>query len=83
VTEQHDELADKLEEEADALGRESDKLGGSIDETRSEWESNKQDESVPGAQPGEDDDPDRTAASGADETGSGESDTDDDEGDHG
>jgi hypothetical protein len=50
MDEQHDELADKLEEEANAMGNESDKLGGDIDEARSEWESNKQDDSVPGAQ---------------------------------
>jgi hypothetical protein len=45
---------DPLEEQADDLERKNEELGKHIKETREDWESKKGAESVPGAQPDED-----------------------------
>lgn len=52
--ESHREAADQAEQEADRLEQESERLSGHIEETRRDWEAKKGDESVPGAQPAED-----------------------------
>jgi hypothetical protein len=54
--EDHDEIADKLEDDADKMQEASEKLERDIVETREGWESKQQDPSVPGAQPPEDED---------------------------
>ena len=46
---EHSEQADRVERELDAMQHESDELEGRIEETRTDWERKKADESVPGA----------------------------------
>jgi hypothetical protein len=51
MSEQHDELAGRLEREAARLEHESDRLEHEIDEVRADWHRKQRDESVPGAEP--------------------------------
>jgi hypothetical protein len=51
--EDHERLADELEQEAEHLKQETDRLGGQISDVRSDWESKRQDPAVPGATPPE------------------------------
>lgn len=51
---EHERDPDDLDAEVDDLERAAEKVQDDIDETRSDWESKKGDESVPGAT-GEDD----------------------------
>jgi hypothetical protein len=46
---EHEERADELLEEADKVGEASDQLKGEIEGARSDWESKKGDQKVPGA----------------------------------
>jgi hypothetical protein len=73
TSEDHEGLADKLEQESEALKRESDKLGQEISDTRSDWEAKRNDPSVAGAPPPPDDDDGGGGAEG-DRAGSGEPD---------
>ena len=50
---EHEERSEELEQEADKLEQESEKLEERIGETKQDWESKKSDESVPGAQEGD------------------------------
>jgi chromosome segregation ATPase len=55
MTEQeHEQVHEQLEREADDLERQSDKLEEQIKDARGDWEAKKSDESIPGAQPEED-----------------------------
>jgi hypothetical protein len=45
----HQERADELERDADRAAEPSDQLEGEIEGTRSDWESKKSDQQVPGA----------------------------------
>jgi hypothetical protein len=47
---EHDERAEEMESTADELEEHAERVGEQIDETRGDWESKKQDASVPGAQ---------------------------------
>jgi hypothetical protein len=49
---EHEEQADRMEEDAERM----EQLGERIDDIETDWESKEQDASVPGAQPGPDDD---------------------------
>jgi hypothetical protein len=71
TSEDHEGLANELERETDALKRESDQLGQEISDARSDWESKRNDPSVPGApapeNSGQDDaDEDRPGSAGED-----------------
>ena len=57
---------DELEAEADRLENETRRVEEQAGEARREWEAKKSDESVPGAQPAEDEPPE-----GRQETGEG------------
>jgi hypothetical protein len=46
---EHHERADELEREADAAGDASERLKEEVEEARSDWESKKSDQRVPGA----------------------------------
>jgi hypothetical protein len=46
---EHRERADELDREADRAAQPSDQLEQEIEDTRSDWESKKSDQSVPGA----------------------------------
>ncbi|HKP89973.1 MAG TPA: hypothetical protein VJT75_08365 [Thermoleophilaceae bacterium] len=46
---EHHERADELEREADKAAEPSEQLEQEIEETRSDWESKKSDQRVPGA----------------------------------
>ena len=46
---EHHERADELEREAEAAGEASERLEQDLDEARSDWESKKSDQRVPGA----------------------------------
>lgn len=46
---EHHERADELEREADAAGEASKRLEQDLDDTRSDWESKKSDQRIPGA----------------------------------
>ena len=46
---EHQERADELEREADKAAEPSEQLEREIEETRSDWESKKSDQRVPGA----------------------------------
>jgi hypothetical protein len=46
---EHHERADELEREADAAGEVSENLERKIEDARSDWESKKSDQQVPGA----------------------------------
>ena len=47
---EHDEQADRLDDEAQRMERESERVAGDVEGARREWDSKKQDQSVPGAQ---------------------------------
>lgn len=49
-------LADEMEEEADRLEDRSKELGEEVGEVRKDWERKRSDQSVPGANPPDDDD---------------------------
>jgi hypothetical protein len=49
----HEELADQVEEQTDELGRRSEKLEERVMEVRRDWQSKRGDPSVPGAVPTE------------------------------
>jgi hypothetical protein len=46
---EHHERADELEREAAAAGEASERLEQEVEDTRSDWESKKSDQRVPGA----------------------------------
>jgi hypothetical protein len=50
-----DEAVEDMQSDADQMQERSEKLGDRIDETRSDWRANQQDDAVPGAQPPLDD----------------------------
>jgi hypothetical protein len=52
----HDQIADDAEGEADDLEARGEEVSEHIEETKKEWESNRQDDAVPGANPPELDD---------------------------
>jgi hypothetical protein len=56
TSEDHEGLANELERESDALKRENDKLGQDIADARDDWESKRNDPSIPGAPPPSDHD---------------------------
>jgi hypothetical protein len=66
--EEHEKLADELEQESDRLERRSDELGDEISDTRDDWQRKRNDDGVPGAPPPEGDtsaaEDDRTAPEG-------------------
>jgi hypothetical protein len=51
--EDHEQLSDELEQESDKLEQRSNELGEEIGKVRSDWRQKQQDESVPGAVPGD------------------------------
>ena len=55
--EQHEREARELEAEADRMEAETRELDDEIGAVRSDWESKKQDQSVPGAVPAEGEEP--------------------------
>lgn len=66
--EDHDQIAQQLDEQAKELEQESERLAGKIDRTREEWEARRRDPGVPGAnapadneEPDEDEDEDEDA----------------------
>jgi hypothetical protein len=54
--EDHEQLADELDQQADKLEREQQRLKQEIGDVRDDWQRKRQDEGVPGAVP-----PDREA----------------------
>ena len=58
---------DELEAEAGRLEERSDEVGEHTDKAGSDWEGKKQDESVPGAQPSDEERSGGSAPDGADE----------------
>ena len=58
------ELADDMEREADQLEDRSEELGHEVDEVRKDWERKRSDQSVPGANPPDEDD--QTSGQGSD-----------------
>ena len=48
---EHEEKADEMEHDAEDMEEQSERVGDHIDDTRRDWESKEQDQSVPGAQP--------------------------------
>ena len=53
---EHEERAEGLERQADALEHEGERVERDIEETRRDWDQKEHDSSVPGAQPGPDED---------------------------
>jgi hypothetical protein len=51
---EHEERSEEMESTADALEEQTKRVSERIEESRADWESKKQDSSVPGAQPPED-----------------------------
>jgi hypothetical protein len=49
TSEDHEGLANELEREADALKRENEKLSQDIADAKDDWQSKRNDPSVPGA----------------------------------
>ncbi len=49
--EEHDTLADQLDQETDQLERRSDELGDEISDARDDWRRKRADPGVPGAVP--------------------------------
>ena len=49
--EEHERLANELEQQTDRLQAHSDELGGEISDVRQDWERKRKDEGVPGAVP--------------------------------
>ncbi len=47
----HEKLADELDEETDKLARESERLADKIKDVRDDWQAKRQDSGVPGAVP--------------------------------
>jgi hypothetical protein len=54
--EQHDKLADQMEQEGDAMEQRSADLGNEISDVRDDWQRKRADEGVPGAPPPEESD---------------------------
>jgi hypothetical protein len=52
-TSAHEELADEAEAQADDLEAKGDEVSEQIDETKKEWDANRDDDAVPGANPPE------------------------------
>jgi len=64
-----------MQRDAERMEHDSDRVGEHIDDARKEWEAKEQDESVPGAQPDEDEEETATGnprAAGAEEPDSGD-----------
>jgi hypothetical protein len=59
--EDHDKLADEMEQEGDRLEQRSAELGDEISETRDDWRRKRADPGVPGAPPPEDDESEEPA----------------------
>jgi hypothetical protein len=66
--EDHDRIAEQLDEQAKGFEQESERLGDEIDKTREEWEARRLDPGVPGA-PAPDDDEGKGEDEGEDEDG--------------
>lgn len=64
---EHEEQAERLEHEAEGMAEDSEKVGEHIEETRREWEAKEEDRSVPGAQPGDEDESESVPGVEADE----------------
>jgi cell division protein FtsB len=56
--ENHENLADELDEQADKLAQESEQLADEIKDVRDDWQAKRQDPAVPGAVPPKKDDSD-------------------------
>jgi hypothetical protein len=69
---EHDEQGEGLEAEAKRMEEHSDEVGEGIEETRQDWESRKNDPSVPGAQPAPGEQQEREADAGEHEQRSGD-----------
>jgi hypothetical protein len=52
--EEHERIHEEHEREADDLERQGDKLDEELKQVKGDWEAKKSDDSVPGAQPDED-----------------------------
>ena len=52
--EEHDKLADQMEQEGDQMEQRSAELGDEISDVRDDWQRKRADEGVPGATPPED-----------------------------
>jgi prefoldin subunit 5 len=59
--EQNDDIAERLDQEVEDLQRASDELKEEIDDTRKDWEAKEHDASVPGAQPADDGEDNRSS----------------------
>ncbi len=55
MKEEFDKRADELDAEADRLEEQSEELEEDVSQTSQDWETKKGDDTVPGAQPDEDD----------------------------
>jgi hypothetical protein len=64
---EHEEQAERMEHDAERMEHESERVGDHIEEARRDWEAKEQDESVPGAQPDEDEDQEPVAGAETDE----------------
>ena len=51
---EHERIHEEAEREAEDLERRNKELGEHVEQTRQDWKSKKQDESVPGAKSAED-----------------------------
>jgi len=51
--EEHDKLADQMEQEGDQMEQRSAELGDEISDVRDDWQRKRADEAVPGALPPE------------------------------
>lgn len=49
--EEHERLADELEQDADRMQGERDRLSEAADDTRADWERKRRSDQVPGADP--------------------------------
>ena len=67
----HEERAEELEYELADMQEESDSLADDIHSAKADWEQKKQDDSVPGAGTGEDDEGPDDEATGDDPGGGG------------
>jgi hypothetical protein len=64
---EHDQEAEGIADDAERMEEHSDKLGDRIDDIQDDWERKEQDPSVPGAQPGPDEEEEPAAGVNTDE----------------
>jgi len=64
---EHEEQADRMEQEAERMERHSDQLEERIDDVQEDWERKERDASVPGAQPGPDEEEESVPGVNADQ----------------